>query len=419
MSTPALRAIDGLRYGALGLPLAFLALPLYVTLPDHYARTHGLPLASLGAVLLATRFVDAALDPFIGPAIDRVFARSSRHAWWLAAAAALLAVAAFSLLFLVPPGMPMAALVIGLLGAYLGYSVLSIVHQAWGTRLGGDSVQRARVVAWREGAGMIGVLLASVLPARFGLGATSTVLAVAMALALWGLARGPRTPCAASPSPAVSRWRLPWRDARFRALLAVFMLNGIAAAVPATLMLFFVRDRLELVDAVPLFLAAHFGAALLAVWPWLQVVRRHGLARSWLFAMLLAVAGFAAAWDLGAGERDGFLAVCLVTGIALGADLVLPGALLAGVVQRSGHATRAEAAYAGWWTSATKLNLGLAAGLALPLLALAGYAPGARDPQALQALSIAYVAVPCALKLAAAACLWRWSRHRSLGVLTS
>ena len=62
----------------------------------------------------------------------------------------------------------------------------------------------------------------------------------------------------------------------------------------------------------------------------------------------------------------------------------------------------------GWWNSATKLNLGLAAGAALPLLSLVGYVPGQRDPQALQALSLAYVAVPCGLKLVAAGLLWRY-----------
>ena len=36
---------DGLRYGALGLPLAFVALPLYVVLPNHYASAYGVPLA--------------------------------------------------------------------------------------------------------------------------------------------------------------------------------------------------------------------------------------------------------------------------------------------------------------------------------------------------------------------------------------
>ncbi|MDZ4355302.1 MAG: MFS transporter, partial [Variovorax sp.] len=39
----------GLRYGMLGLPLAFVALPLYVILPNHYARAFGAPLALLGA----------------------------------------------------------------------------------------------------------------------------------------------------------------------------------------------------------------------------------------------------------------------------------------------------------------------------------------------------------------------------------
>jgi hypothetical protein len=32
----------------LGLPLAFVALPLYVVLPNHYAREFGVPLATLG-----------------------------------------------------------------------------------------------------------------------------------------------------------------------------------------------------------------------------------------------------------------------------------------------------------------------------------------------------------------------------------
>ena len=39
----------GLGYGLLGLPLAFVALPLYVILPNHYAREFAAPLAALGA----------------------------------------------------------------------------------------------------------------------------------------------------------------------------------------------------------------------------------------------------------------------------------------------------------------------------------------------------------------------------------
>ena len=32
--------LDGLRYGALGAPLAFAALPLYVLLPNQIGRAH-------------------------------------------------------------------------------------------------------------------------------------------------------------------------------------------------------------------------------------------------------------------------------------------------------------------------------------------------------------------------------------------
>ena len=61
---------------------------------------------------------------------------------------------------------------------------------------------------------------------------------------------------------------------------------------------------------------------------WLAAVRRHGLARSWLASMLLAVVAFAGAALLGPGDIAAYAAVCVASGIALAADLVVPGALL-------------------------------------------------------------------------------------------
>jgi Na+/melibiose symporter-like transporter len=63
--------------------------------------------------------------------------------------------------------------------------------------------------------------------------------------------------------------------------------------------------------------------------------------------------------------------------------------------------------HAGWWALIGKLSLALAAGLSLPLLQAWGYESGGRDPAALQALALAYGGLPCALKLMAAATLWR------------
>ena len=56
---------DLARLGAMGFPLAFVALPLYVVLPHHYANTYQLPLAWIGALLLTARLGDALIDPHL------------------------------------------------------------------------------------------------------------------------------------------------------------------------------------------------------------------------------------------------------------------------------------------------------------------------------------------------------------------
>ncbi|MEO5770676.1 MAG: MFS transporter, partial [Burkholderiaceae bacterium] len=215
-------AWDGLRYGALGLPLAFVALPLYVVLPGHYAEQHGVSLATLGAVLLGTRALDAALDPAIGRAADALFARSTRAALTVAAIAAVFVALGFTALFHAPlEGAALLGwLAAGLIVTYLAFSVLTVVHQAWGARLGGDASQRSRVVAWREGCGLFGVLAASVIPLQFGVDAASAVLASTLVVGVGLLAQSPRSAAQRTGPPA--HWALPWRSAPFRALLAVF-----------------------------------------------------------------------------------------------------------------------------------------------------------------------------------------------------
>jgi Na+/melibiose symporter-like transporter len=397
--------LDGLRYGALGLALAFVALPLYVHLPQHYAAEFGVPLATLGALLLAARALDAVADPWIGRLCDRALGR--RALLWQMPLAGVLVAAGFAALFFPLPRSPGALLAwagIGLVVTYLAYSVLTVLHQAWGARLGGGAQQQTRVVSWREGFALVGVVTASVLPTAAGYEITAATLAVTLALGLALLAFAPRPRPSEAASPPLA---LAWGVSEFRRLLAVYLLNGIAAAVPATLLLFFIDDRLQLPSSQGLFLASYFAAAVVSLPVWLRIIARLGQPRAWGLGMLLAIASFGWAALLGAGDRGGFLAVCIASGVALGADLAIPGAMLTGVIQRAGHAGQAEGAYFGWWNAATKLNLALAAGLALPLLQLLGYAPGERSDEALQALTLAYCLLPCALKLAAAGLLYR------------
>lgn len=402
----------GLRYGLLGLPLAFVALPLYVLLPNHYARAFAVPLASLGALLLGARLLDALLDPLIGRWIDRLFARSPRAV--LAAGAAAAVVLALGLWGLLFPPAPVRAHTGWLLAwaggvlalTYTAYSVASVAHQTWGTRLGGNAAQRSRIAAWREGLALTGVLTAAVLPSVAGLGATVAVFALLLALGWWAW-RAAVVPTARALTLGRLARAHPLRQPAFRRLLAVFVVNGTASAIPATLVLFFVQDRLQASAAMePLFLSVYFLCAALSLPLWVRLVPRLGLERSWLAGMALAVAVFVWAATLGAGDATAFVLVCALSGVALGTDLALPSALLTGLMDTLDERGQREGAYLGWWNFAAKLNLALAAGLALPLLAFFGYAPGARGEDALWALTVAYCLLPCALKLLAAGLLY-------------
>ena len=402
---------DGLRYGLLGLPLAFCALPLYVLMPNLYARQWGVSLATLGALLLGARLLDAVIDPLLGRLCDRLYATSLRAVLVLGAVAASVMALGFSFLFVPLVHEPTALLWwagFWLVTTYAAYSALSIAHQSWGAMLGGNAIYRSRVVAWREGLGLVGVLLAAITPSLLGVPAMLAILLVGLVVGWWGWSHAPKpqraSAIAAATTPA-ALWH-PWRNVAFRRLLGVYLLNGIASAIPATLILFFVQDRLQASESVQsAALGVYFVCGALSMPVWLRLVALWGLVRTWRFGMLLSVTVFIAASLLGEGDAMWFLLVCALSGVALGSDLALPGALLAGVIAEAGDQGRAEGAYFGWWNFATKLNLALAAGLALPLLGWLGYVPGTRDAQAVTLLTAAYCLLPCVLKALAALAL--------------
>ena len=413
-------AADLLAYGALGLPLAFAALPLYVHVPRLYAEGLGLSLAVVGGILLAARIFDAVTDPLIGWANDRLPCRRL----WIGVALPVLALGMAALL--IPPQGAGAAWLFGsLVVVSLAYSVAMIAYGAWGAEAATTAGSRTRFVASREGFALAGVILAAALPGLLGTAggeahALSRMVWVFLPLllgcGLWTLARAP---VARQPGRPVSR---PWsglraalRDVAFSRLLAVFAVNGIAAAIPSATVLFFVADVLDASHLAGGFLVLYFAAAGAGLPLWVRLSRWIGKLRAWLTGMVLAVLVFAWAGTLGSGDVLAYAVICVLSGIALGADLSLPPSLVADLIARSGRhgaGTPGQALHAGacfgWWSFVTKANLALAAGVSLPLLAVLGYAPGAVDAGSGAVLAAVYGFVPVGFKLVAVMLLWRW-----------
>jgi Na+/melibiose symporter-like transporter len=131
--------------------------------------------------------------------------------------------------------------------------------------------------------------------------------------------------------------------------------------------------------------------------------------------MLWAAAVFALVPLLGPGDWLPFLAISVLTGISLGADLALPPAIQADVIDLD-HAEsgspRAGLFFAAW-SMAQKAGNALAVGLGLPLLETLGFRIGPDGAQGLGALVGLYAVVPIALKLGAVALMWRFPLDRA------
>jgi Na+/melibiose symporter-like transporter len=418
VSSARLSSRQLLAYAFFALPLAMAALPVYVHAPKLYSEELGLSLATIGAILLACRLLDALQDPLLGYLSDRLSARPLGRNLLILWALPPLAVGFFAL-FNVPAlgaHATMLWLTASLVLVYLGFSMASISYYARGAELSQDYHERTRITAARGALAVTGVLIAAALPqwmsAELGMRAglaqfTLVFLPILLIAAAVTVAWTPRTPCVPAPArPGMYRaLAAPLSSVRYRWLIAVSVLSGIAAAIPATLILFYVQDVLRRPELSGLFLGLYFlfGAAGMPMW--VALARRAGKKRAWLLGMLLSVVAFVWAYRLGAGDAYAFGAVCVLSGLAYGAELAIPPSILADIVDGHGEGGRPDGTFFGLWQMVDKLNLALAAGLALPLLQWLGYQPG-QAQAAGGTLSSIYALAPCAVKLLAGACLW-------------
>jgi len=415
MTDATLRSRELWQYSALAMPVAFAGFPLYVLAPDYYATTHGVSISLLGLLLLGLRLFDAIQDPFIGAMSDR-YRRASK--WFMGTAAIVLCVSMYGL-FNTMPIQPAIWFLICIAVAVTAYSVLSINLNTLGSLWTPDSQAQTRITTWRESLGLVGLVVAVSLPSllKDWVGQSQTYFYFSIALsACMGVAwlafrpwlsanllqRKLETNTSASIFSGIAA--ITNQTRRF---LGIYGLSMLASAIPAVLVIFFVRDLLGAESLTGLFLLLYFlsGALSMPMWKWIS--RRYGKYQAWVAAMLLAVASFIWAFFLGAGDVWQYAMICAFSGFALGADLALPPSILADHIHQNTKESNAASHYA-LLALAAKLSLALASAIALPLLGKAGFIPATQNSDtSLMFLSTVYALIPCALKLAAAVLLAR------------
>lgn len=411
-----------LAYGLPALPLAVMILPVQIFLPTFYAGDLGLGLTTVGWILAVSRLWDAVSDPLIGWLSDRIPPRYGRRRVPILIGTPLVMVSAWMVMI---PGDEVTGgyLLFWTILLYTGWTAVILPINAWGAELSSDYDERSRIAAWREGFALVGTLVALLLPFLIGIDGRSdaggalallgwlvvTVLPLTIVLMIW---RVPDTvPEVRSPTAPQPGLKAMLGNRPFRRLIGSYFVNSIANALPATLFLLYVGNMLGTPEAAGAMLLAYFVAGVAAVPLWSRLANRFGKHPVWCWAMIWACVWFAVVPFLGPGDVFGFLVISLATGLALGADLILPSAMQADVIDvdtaRTGR-NRAGLYFAAWGL-ATKAALAVAVGVAFPILGWVGFQDGSENSQlSLWVLVALYAGLPVILKALAVVSMWKF-----------
>ena len=371
-----------LHKGLYALPAFVLALPTipaFILLPSFYAETMGLGLATVGAIFLGLRVLDVISDPILGYASDHIPPRFGKRRLPMAIGA-LIGAPALVMLFSPETGVTAGYLIGWGALLYLAWTAVQIPYVAWAVELEQGYAARAQLNGYREGAGLLGIMFYATL--RF-------------------VPDG--RPIFSDKSRTLS---FPWNNKIFLRVLTAWFLNGLANGLPAVCLPLFMTHILAASDtdqAVLLFI--YFLSAVIGIQGWIWLSRLYTKHSVWCLSMVMACVVFLAVPFISTGDVFLFGIVCILTGLTLGSDLALPPAIQADCADWDRLRFRKErtGTLFAYWSMSTKLALGLAVGIAFPVLAWFGLDDQTQmaSDQSKVALVVIYSVIPIVLKLMA------------------
>jgi Na+/melibiose symporter-like transporter len=389
-----------IQYSLLGLPLAFVGLPIYVHLPHYYANVAGLSLALIGYILLGVRLLDALLDPFIGYYSDK-----TGHSRRRIILSGLIPLGVGFLMLFSPPDLSenliLIWLIAGLILTYIAFSVVMINYYAASVELQASNNQTL-VSGVREGTILLGLVVAASLPAilqqyypphlafRYFAFSFLPLLLLGGFGIYFALHKGLGVSNAPAEIIKLSELR---HLKKLRGIYALFFINSLTTSITSTLFLFFVEDYIGAKDDSGYMLLCFFICAALSVPFWVWFAGKINNIRALRLAMLINLAAFIFTYFLAKGDGQLFYMICAVTGFAIGGELTLLPAIFNEKIKGQEHLS--GIAYS-VWHFLSKFNLAIAAGVILPLLQYLGYESGVKNAGL---LLVFYALVPCAIKI--------------------
>ena len=408
-------------HGSLGMPLAVIGYPLAIWIPAHYAGGLGISLAAVGTILMLARLTDVVTDPIMGEISDRWRTRIGRRRPWLLIGPPVMMYGVYKL-FIPDEGVGLPYFLIWLSIFFLGSTMISLPHRAWGAELSPDYHQRSRVTAAREVYVLVGLMVAAAVPMIIEIRADGGSGVAEVFTTLWNDAIGAFTGnfrdktvvdratltgpvleglawaiilvlpmCAAivlalvkEPPPPTTETRPSFKDGLKMVMkngpmvrvLLIALLVSFGESFRNAVSLFFIRD----IVGVPTIGAAYFlyfiaGLGAIPFWLWLG--RKIGKHRAFMFTLTTVACVSAANLLLDYGDYLAFFLLFVVKGFCFGGLQFLPVAMLADVVDvdaaRSGG--RRAGTYFAFLGFTEKIAIAFGTGFSLNIVGLLGFDP--------------------------------------------
>lgn len=419
-------------YGSLALPLATIGLPIAIYLAPFYGGELGLPLTVLGVAMIVARLSDVITDPIIGLASDNFRTRFGRRRIWIPLGVAVLLLGVWKLFNPAPP-VDVLYFVIWISVVYLGFTLVQLPYQAWGGELSQDYHGRTRIASVRQAFGLMGLIVATTLPAVIlqQTGATAGDVLSSLSLLMFALLPlcGLLVFCLVPEPPAMANekkigflmgLRIVSKNGPFKAVVLAMFLGFVAETFRITITLFFARDAIG-VPNIGLIYVFYFATGLVAIpfWNWLST--KIGKHRALACAFIIVVVTNIAVFFLQYGQVTLFTVIFMAKGFCFGALELLPAALVADTcdVDTARSRSRRQGLFFAFVTMTNKVGQAIGQGLSLILLGVIGYnAAGNNPPEIIEQMKMLYGLGPALLLIPSVLILWAYrltaTRHARL-----
>ena len=392
-------------YASPAFAFAIPTFPVMIFLPALYTENLGLDVGQVGLFLFLAKIIDIFTDPLVGWINDRKVLRR-KH---LIIFGSIISGISLCKLFLIKE-LPYEAYLLVWIGLlYIGWTIFQIPYLSIGYDLENSYYLRTKLSATRETFVLVGLFSSLCIPMLFkidNLGLAEYLVKIALVTGFIGVF----FLCFFIPDKENSKKAIKFKtilknimsNSRLRKFLIIWFINSLANVLPMILFAFFITYILGGDDydrQKTLFF--YFLFAIIGIPFWTQLSKKTNKAKAWSISLISSAIFFVFVIFLDPGDFLFFIIISCLTGLCLGADLVIPPSIQADMtdLHRDKYKEEISGVLFSLITGINKLSFAFGSFFVFGFLSILGFSPNLDTSESSKNFMIlSYALIPIILK---------------------